>query len=564
MNIIFFVIWEGTGPSAPAVVASLLGRTGSLMEDNQAVIEAEREIDAAFEASPLLSLAYNQTVWTLLAVNEDIFLRDHTERPHEEMHAVVDTRINALTHPLRACLKHCQPGKTVVRRAYIAEDYGHAIQWLRDAVHYDQFCTIFPLWHRKRLMLTVEGKRLVVAGSYKDDKTYEAYNRIVRKEGRPAPILDQPSDDLLEQLRARTKTRKTWFRLDFDRHIVAALVDFHREAISRRFTLPDNWSFNAFSLREYREIMLTLQSMMHGWYLVRSMVADEGMVGMGYPSAVWLVEKQDLLQQLCEYTRVPRQSIKAILNLVTFGSNEIRDPDIATQPLVDLGHEQYALSPFVFLNVNIERNLCTLLNQIPAERANYSTLVDMKEAALVEEIREYFVGKGLEFASDDLKTTDLDLAIIDRPNKACLCLELKWFIEPAEIRELGDRTKELKKGVDQAKHLTELFRANNKQLVVSVLKIDQTYDFFSAVGSVNWIGMADVQDPAVPIVKVWDLMAEIRAKDLPHAVKWLRERQYLPKTGQSFTVVPFPIKTGEWSAEWYGITAPARPTSASH
>jgi hypothetical protein len=153
------------------------------------------------------------------------------------------------------------------------------------------------VWHRKRLMLTVEGRRLVVEDSDKDDKTYEAYNRIVRKEGRPSPILDQPSDYLLEQLRARTKTRKTWFRLDSDRHIVAALVDFHREAISRRFTLPDNWSFNAFSLREYREIM---QSMMHGWYLVRSVVADEGMVCMGYPSAVWLVEKQDLLQQLCE------------------------------------------------------------------------------------------------------------------------------------------------------------------------------------------------------------------------------------------------------------------------
>src|SRR6202011_1196653 len=39
---------------------------------------------------------------------------------------------------------------------------------------------------------------------------------------------------------------------------------------------------------------------------------------------------------------------------------------------------------------------------------------------------------------------------------------------------------------------------------------------------------------------------------------------YLPKTSPGFTVVPFPIKTRVWSAEWYGITAPARPTSTSH
>jgi hypothetical protein len=56
-----------------------------------AVTEAENAIDAAFQASPLLSLTYNQAAWTVLAVNEDLFLKDHNTRPHEEMHAVVDT-----------------------------------------------------------------------------------------------------------------------------------------------------------------------------------------------------------------------------------------------------------------------------------------------------------------------------------------------------------------------------------------------------------------------------------------------------------------------------------------
>jgi hypothetical protein len=309
------------------------------MADDQAVIAAEREIDAAFEASPLLSLAYNQAIWTVLAVNEDIFLRHHHERPHEEMHAVVDTQLNALTHPLRACLKCCKPGKTTVRRAYVEADYGHALKWLQDAVDYDQFCTIFPLWYRKRLKLTVDDKRLEIESSYKDDKTYEAYNRLVRREGRPDPVLGRPPDDLLDMLASRTRATDTWFWLTFDRTIVSRLIEFDREPVLRRFTLPSDWSFNAFSLKEYREIMLTLQSMMHGWYLVRSMVANGGMKGLGYPSAVWLVEKPRLLKQLVEFTRVPRPSIEAILSMITFGANGIRYPDIATQPLVDLGNE---------------------------------------------------------------------------------------------------------------------------------------------------------------------------------------------------------------------------------
>jgi hypothetical protein len=525
------------------------------MTDKQAIVEeAERKIDAVFEASPLLSLTYNQAAWTVLAVNEDIFLKDHNTRPHEEMHAVVDVRLNALTHPLRACRKHCKPGNQTVRRTYISEDYGHAYQWLMAAKDYDHFCTIFPMWRRKRLNLTVKDRQIVVERSDEDDKTYETYNRIIRKEGRSDPALDQLPEDALGTLRANTKTSKTWFRLDFDRTVVKMLVGYYRAAISRRFTLPDDWSFNLFSLKEYREIMLTLQTMMVGWYNVRTMVANEGMPGMGYPSAVRLVKKQDLLLELCNYTRVPKTSIESVLELITFGSNEIRNPDIATQPLVDLGNEQYALSPFVFLNVNIERNLCTLLNQIPAERRNYSTLVDTKEKTLVVEISEYLAGNGLEFETAELKTTNLDLAIIDMANRACLCLELKWFIEPAEIREIADRTEELKKGVGQAKELTRLFRAGDKQLK-NVLKIDQGNDFFSAVGSVNWIGMAETQDPAVPIVKVWHLVERIKEDGLPKAMKWLRERDYLPTAGRDFTVVPIPIRVGEWSAEWYGIKA---------
>jgi hypothetical protein len=102
-------------------------------------------------------------------------------------------------------------------------------------------------------------------------------------------------------------------------------------------------------------------------------------------------------------------------------------------------------------------------------------------------------------------------------------------------------------GVVSSRTILAITMPELKFSVHAVLKIDQTHDFSSAVGAVSWIGMADVQDPAVPIVKVWDLMAELRANDLPQAVKWLRERQYLPKRAQGFTVVPFPIKTAEWS-----------------
>jgi hypothetical protein len=89
----------------------------------------------------------------------------------------------------------------------------------------------------------------------------------------------------------------------------------------------------------------------------------------------------------------------------------------------------------------------------------------------------------LEFAFGHgvVKGTDVDLAIIDHRNKACLCLQLKWFIQPAEIREIHDRTKDLADGIRQAKMINALHSQRNEQLMKSILRIDADYLFLTAL-----------------------------------------------------------------------------------
>src|SRR5262249_45354996 len=135
-----------------------------------------------------------------------------------------------------------------------------------------------------------------------------------------------------------------------------------------------------------------------------------------------------------------------------------------------------------------------------------SELSNDKEAATKAEIEKFLDGLGFDLRSGNVKGTNLDIAIIDRANKVCLCLELKWFIEPAEIREIEQRSRELTQGVAQAKKIKALFEGNDTRLLVQVLQIDPEYDFLCAVGSANWIGFDNVQDPDVPIIKVWHLL----------------------------------------------------------
>jgi hypothetical protein len=299
---------------------------------------------------------------------------------------------------------------------------------------------------------------------------------------------------------------------------------------------------------------MTIQAMMAGWYITRSSVVQNGLAALGYRTSVWVTQKTQLSKRLKLFTGISPGIIQRILDILTLGANGIRCPDIATQPLVDLEDGHYALAPFVWLNSSPERNLCTLLNQIPSERAKYLTLVDEKEAASREEAKRFLAPLGLAFAHGPVKGTNLDLAVIDHLNKICLCLELKWFIEPAEIREVEDRTEELERGIKQAKILQRLFNERDRHLLEDILKITPNYSLFCVVGSVNWIGMGDVQDMEVPIVKLWHLLHQIKeTKSLAAAVEWLRERRFLPREGEHFSVVPMEIGCGRWKASWYGI-----------
>uniref|UniRef100_A9U7B1 Predicted protein n=1 Tax=Physcomitrium patens TaxID=3218 RepID=A9U7B1_PHYPA len=221
-----------------------------------------------------------------------------------------------------------------------------------------------------------------------------------------------------------------------------------------------------------------------------------------YGSAVWAPRKGLLLKLIQRHTNLPAKTIQAILKYLTFGEVGIRNPDVAIQPLVDLGNDHYCISPFLMMHLHAERNICVLLNQVSADRTLYAALVNEKESLLRSETISSLQPLGLDFKYGRINETDVDLAIIDHDGKVCLCIELKWFIEPAEIREVMVRSQELQKGVAQAKILTSLYFGKDIRLL-TLLGIGDDYEFQAMVGSVNFIGRSNIQDPAVPITKLW-------------------------------------------------------------
>jgi hypothetical protein len=523
--------------------------------ERKSLHEAEREIDAAFAENALAAVPWTQSTWTMLSALEDHHFKIMVveKLPDREAAIYVDGLMNALTHPLRVLFRSAPKAPSQLSRRFIDEHYGLAMQWIDAAEDYNHFCSVFPLFHAGEISLQISGDWIQPTDWSTVNLSYEVYDRFVGKR-EPEAERRLNSDAIAATLRTCIRTSGGMFSIEFTRRLVDELKRNFSPSFEGRHVLPPDWEFSKFSLAQYRSVFVLLQVLCEAWFVARQLVALTGARGMGYEASVWTPRKMKLVSLIKRHTGICTQTIEDILRYLTFGEVGVRNPDIAIQPLVDLGDGHFAIAPFLLLHGHAERNLCVLLNQVAEDRRLYARLVEEKEQRIRGETIDSLRDFGFDFRYGALDNTDVDLAVIDHRSKTCLCIELKWFIEPAEVREVLMRSEEVSKGISQARLLTDLFKAEDERLL-SLLGVDSNYDFLAMVGSVNFIGRAGIQDPDIPVTKVWHLISEIqRNGSLSETLGWLRSRRYLPVKDRDFKVHTVPIESGRWKSHWYAIS----------
>lgn len=526
------------------------------------LVRIETEIDDAFADNILARMPFAQAAWTLLSVLEEHnFKLNFIDRiAPEQLRAHVDVLVNAIAHPMLVCHRRCPVAAVQFPRKLMNAHYAAAQVWISAAEDYGRFCTLFSLAHAGEIELRCDGNELVPSDWRSLDLRYEAYDRFMEK-GDPCnrPVFD--GGTVQNSLARNVRVGRRTFAVDFRPSMIRPLAAYFRNAAAYRRSLPGTWRFARFTVGEFREVAASLQAMACAWFFARHVAASDGAQAMAFASALWTPKKTELLDLLVCHTGLRAATVESVLEYWTFGMMGVRNPDIAIQPIVDLGTGAYAVSSFVLMNVDTERNLCVLLNRIDRDRALYSRMVGEKEVVTRTEAMDSLSGLDLEFKWGPISSTDIDLAFIDHRTKRCLCSEIKWFIEPSEVREVRERSMELAKGIVQARKISEAYRCNDAQ-VMSVLGIDSSYDLRVLVASVNFIGGASVQHVDVPIVRLRHLVSEIRRRGgLGGIFEWLGSRDYLPRAGVDFKISPVDFKCGRWQASWYGIGLMGRESS---
>jgi hypothetical protein len=334
-------------------------------------------------------------------------------------------------------------------------------------------------------------------------------------------------------------------------------LDVLSPLIDSRFDLPDEWTFARFSLDAFRAVARVLWALAYLHFNARIIAAMHACVGLGYARALYTATKRDFLNTIRTHTNLDLRTVASIIDTLTFGGCDQRNPDPALQPLIALTPRHVAIAPNLVLNSSLERNLAVLLNRLPADRALYGTLSKDREVIsrgrVIQTLNEleyrHWYGELPEWGP----AAEIDLVIISDSEHYCLALEMKAFLGPADPREVHERSLEIRRGIEQVRER----RAKTHELsavIQKALNINDSYEITWAVASETSIGALYVQSDDVPVVQIQHVVEKLRREGrLAPVCEWVKRFGHLPVDGPQYKTVDFTASAGDWKLSWYGI-----------
>jgi hypothetical protein len=530
---------------------------------SQEIRLAEQQIDAVYQVNPLTKLSFAASVWHVMVVIEDhIFSKamGSDELTRFGMEPMIDHFMSIIRRPIFWLRMACSAGGEVPRTAN-PDHYRSAESLLALASEYQQFVTVFTQASRGIITLKLRGDTLLPSAVLPGDSRYEAYNRLIKPldKGLDLASLFASLDEIYMRLLPTLAVDGGNFSYDINPSIVRFTMDALEQVIEQRFSLPDTWRFSRYALSDFKRVYHAVLALAHLQFCARNLAAKLGCENRGLASSVLIVRKYELLNRLVRYTGLGREIIRDIISDITFGANEIpaTKADPADQPLIPLNDEQYVIAPNLLINNAAERNFVVLLNKMPKEREAYLSLVHLKEQVMRERIvvainiRGWRTWFGSIPSASELP--DIDLAVIDSNEKVCIVIELKWFIDPAESRELIEKSEEIEKGISQLSQLRLAFIQHDKRLL-ECLQLDSSYKMAFVLVSENWIGDESEQVAEIPVIREYHLTQKLtKTKSLSETITWLMNRNYLPAENIHYRVVETRPTVGKWTTHWYGL-----------
>lgn len=520
---------------------------------DKSVLAAEQEIDNYYLSHPFIKLNKVEALWYLLCVSEENMMMNAMS-PSDDL-LFRNNYADNIKYVLKYCMnwinRSCPvggiiPSKSDPKLKELAKEF------LNIGFEYQIFVMQYTLAMSGYIKLKKEKNTLTVNFPYNYDRRFEAYNILVIPE-----LLDKKIDvtDTIEELQNAVfrnfKMKKGQFTYSIKPKDVINGINYMSIYTDYAYELPPDWRFTNYSLSEFKEVYDALTSLALFHSIAYNYSIGEEQPYGGFIGNIYRFKMVDMINRLLRYTKITKEAIDHILSDLTYGKYNFDNPDPALQPIIPITNDYFAIIPSILSSNSPERNLIVLLNRIPEERKIYSKISNEKENLMRKKIKKELKNLDYRYWSGTLTKTvelpDIDLVIIDDSEKFVVICELKWFIDPAETREMIQKSEEIVKGIKQVKKLREYFK-NNKESIEKKFNINSDYDYTFLLISENFTGLSAIQVKDVPVINRLHLIKKIKDQQSLRDVSfWLKQRNYLPTEAVHFKIHIFNYKVGKWS-----------------
>jgi hypothetical protein len=405
----------------------------------QDLLELEQKIDSSIATQSLLSQPRDIALIHLLRYFED-YVRLYAPKSlgPESYQVALKNGQNGMHFAVQWIFRYCPPPAS--QRRYVTRDeiYRQAHDLHESAMDYSM------IWD----LLTMVRRKKAVAGREKGDTICIEYVNQLMADGEMADrfIGTSGSPGLGVNFLNSAGTPHTFvqkIRTQSDnkgnvKYLVPAstfneVARYLRMQTSQLWELGETWDLGGYTVSQFREFWIGLLTLcwIHFWACFSS-----GKQGGDLDNTSIVLPVKDWTERLVSNCGLDAKTTDAILNDLIFDIGlykpSVKQPDVTYQPFIPLHSDILALSNWLVLLSNHERNIWDLVS-IKRPKI-HSILRNKKEQIWLEELKSLLKSYGLS-SYGPIKFTlgsqnsDLDLLVLDCASKFGLC-DLTPFLVP--------------------------------------------------------------------------------------------------------------------------------------
>lgn len=321
------------------------------------------------------------------------------------------------------------------------------LSWAQDYLSLceDYHFIVSAFTHYHEGLFTIEDQSDTMVKFRPVDKTELLYDLADGEQHEPEASREPAFElsDLISDVRARGVTDIA--TLLANKSMRARLMQLITAIIQPSWQLPVAWSYRGTTIEELRQFWAALQLLAH---LHSEFAHDDDDHSWGSTLNMSLTNLAEIVANL---SGLPGAVVAQCIRWHIY-DRQISKSDIALTPFVDTGKEHLVASPELLITSRFERNFYAHLAR--SDRRAIDQQSHLLEPEMARGLSKALQARGFRTATNvayvsTLGAGDIDLLVWSPAEKTLLALELKWYVQPGDYREVMNRNEMAEKTLTQ-------------------------------------------------------------------------------------------------------------------